>query len=420
MLTEALPLRVAVYGDMGVEKGKLAVCLLHIRAPPLTIAMRAVLTLSLHETHTDGSTVKRQLARQIRADPDAYAMVLHIGDFAYDMDERDGRQGDLFMREIEPVAANVPYMVVRGCGCGCLYGPCPLNWSMDRSIQFIFLTRETTYPPPLATNHTQPKTTTTKDMGNHESAYQFSHYTERFRNMPISDWSAPIRTYNGPAPNNWCVRVARWFPVPDHGHGRVLPRSKSLDDQKSSDDSSSSICPACPGGIPSTWAPSTSWPSPPRCTTTPNGTLGGSTSGSKPTWRRPTPTAPSPPGSSCTVTSRSTARAPAPRSATPGTAGSARGCACLPPPPPPPRPPATTRGAWSGGSGWRSCFTSTASTFTSAATSTTRSGASWMALAVVGVRPCRPHRGINRSLIIINRPRAGTTTWPLGSRPRRR
>jgi len=145
-LTEALPLRVAVYGDMGVEKGKLAVCLLHIRAPPLTIAMRAVLTLSLHETHTDGSTVKRQLARQIRADPDSYAMVLHVGDFAYDMDERDGRQGDLFMREIEPVAANVPYMVVRGCGCGCLHGPCPLNWSMDRSIQFVFLTRETTSP----------------------------------------------------------------------------------------------------------------------------------------------------------------------------------------------------------------------------------------------------------------------------------
>lgn len=36
-------------------------------------------------THTDGSTVKRQLAKQIRADPDAYNMILHVGDFAYDM-----------------------------------------------------------------------------------------------------------------------------------------------------------------------------------------------------------------------------------------------------------------------------------------------------------------------------------------------
>lgn len=77
-----------------------------------------------------------------------------VGDFAYDMDERDGKQGDLFMREIEPIAARVPYMV---------------------------------------------------DVGNHENAYQFSHYTERFRNMPISDWTAPIWTYNGPAPNNWSV-----------------------------------------------------------------------------------------------------------------------------------------------------------------------------------------------------------------------
>lgn len=119
-LGEALPLRVAVYGDMGVEK--------------------------------DGSTVKRQLAKRIRRDPDAFAMVLHVGDFAYDMDERDGQQGDLFMREIEPISARVPYMV---------------------------------------------------DMGNHEKAYQFSHYTERFRNMPVSDWTEPVWTFNGPAPNNW-------------------------------------------------------------------------------------------------------------------------------------------------------------------------------------------------------------------------
>lgn len=42
-------------------------------------------------------------------------------------------------------------------------------------------------------------------MGNHEKAYQFSHYTERFRNMPVSDWAEPIRSDNGPAPNNWWV-----------------------------------------------------------------------------------------------------------------------------------------------------------------------------------------------------------------------
>lgn len=53
-LEEALPLRVAVYGDMGVDE-------------------------------ENGSTVKRQLVKEIRRDPDVFAMVLHVGDIAYDM-----------------------------------------------------------------------------------------------------------------------------------------------------------------------------------------------------------------------------------------------------------------------------------------------------------------------------------------------
>lgn len=61
-----------------------------------------------------------------------YDAVLHIGDFAYDMDSNNGSVGDEFMRQIEPVAAYLPYMT------------CP---------------------------------------GNHEEAYNFSHYRERF-SMP--------------------------------------------------------------------------------------------------------------------------------------------------------------------------------------------------------------------------------------------
>ncbi|XP_066147683.1 acid phosphatase type 7 [Euwallacea fornicatus] len=61
-----------------------------------------------------------------------YDAVLHVGDFAYDMDTDNGRIGDEFMRQIEPVAAYLPYMT------------CP---------------------------------------GNHEEAYNFSHYRERF-SMP--------------------------------------------------------------------------------------------------------------------------------------------------------------------------------------------------------------------------------------------
>ena len=41
-------------------------------------------------------------------------MLLHVGDFAYDFDGNGGRRGDQFMRNIEQVAAYVPYMVSHG------------------------------------------------------------------------------------------------------------------------------------------------------------------------------------------------------------------------------------------------------------------------------------------------------------------
>jgi len=40
--------------------------------------------------------------------------VLHVGDFAYDMDEDNGVKGDLFMEQIEPIASVVPYMTCPG------------------------------------------------------------------------------------------------------------------------------------------------------------------------------------------------------------------------------------------------------------------------------------------------------------------
>ncbi|XP_053328339.1 acid phosphatase type 7 [Spea bombifrons] len=60
---------------------------------------------------------------------DMYDAILHVGDFAYDMDKDNARVGDEFMRQIESVAAYVPYMT------------CP---------------------------------------GNHEEAYNFSNYRNRF------------------------------------------------------------------------------------------------------------------------------------------------------------------------------------------------------------------------------------------------
>uniref|UniRef100_A0A7E4ZS12 Purple acid phosphatase n=1 Tax=Panagrellus redivivus TaxID=6233 RepID=A0A7E4ZS12_PANRE len=62
-------------------------------------------------------------------------MILHVGDFSYDLDTDDGAFGDEYMRQIEPAAAYVPYMTV---------------------------------------------------VGNHEEKYNFSHYINRFT-MPNTD-----------------------------------------------------------------------------------------------------------------------------------------------------------------------------------------------------------------------------------------
>lgn len=43
-----------------------------------------------------------------------YDAIIHVGDFAYDMDTDNAEVGDAFMRQIESIAAYVPYMVCPG------------------------------------------------------------------------------------------------------------------------------------------------------------------------------------------------------------------------------------------------------------------------------------------------------------------
>eukprot|EP00360_Condylostoma_magnum_P001295 CAMPEP_0168314702 /NCGR_PEP_ID=MMETSP0210-20121227/9332_1 /TAXON_ID=40633 /ORGANISM="Condylostoma magnum, Strain COL2" /LENGTH=127 /DNA_ID=CAMNT_0008284777 /DNA_START=308 /DNA_END=691 /DNA_ORIENTATION=+ len=40
--------------------------------------------------------------------------VLHYGDFAYDLHDDEGEKGDMFLRMIEPIAANYAYMGIPG------------------------------------------------------------------------------------------------------------------------------------------------------------------------------------------------------------------------------------------------------------------------------------------------------------------
>ena len=85
----------------------------------------------------------------------SFDMILHVGDFAYNMDNDNGHLGDHFMNDIQHIATKIPYMV---------------------------------------------------DVGNHEVAYGFSHYTERFR--LIGDSFAPrdyptVSSSDGDGFNNW-------------------------------------------------------------------------------------------------------------------------------------------------------------------------------------------------------------------------
>ncbi|CAF4409571.1 unnamed protein product, partial [Adineta steineri] len=57
----------------------------------------------------------QSLARlQREAQLDYYDAILHVGDFAYDMDADQSRVGDQFMNEIQEIATYVPYMVCPG------------------------------------------------------------------------------------------------------------------------------------------------------------------------------------------------------------------------------------------------------------------------------------------------------------------
>lgn len=43
-----------------------------------------------------------------------YDAIIHVGDFGYDMDSNNAAIGDEFMKQLEPIAAYVPYMVCPG------------------------------------------------------------------------------------------------------------------------------------------------------------------------------------------------------------------------------------------------------------------------------------------------------------------
>lgn len=62
-----------------------------------------------------GNENAQSLARlQEETQRSMYDAIIHVGDFAYDMNTDDGEVGDQFMNQIQSVAAYAPYMVCAG------------------------------------------------------------------------------------------------------------------------------------------------------------------------------------------------------------------------------------------------------------------------------------------------------------------
>lgn len=100
----------------------------------------------------DASTCKSNTSVGLIHEAADADMILHLGDFAYDLDGNDGKTGDQFMRNIEQVASHVPYMVSHG---------------------------------------------------NHEDgAASLAHYIERFRLMPSNAAPNNFTSKNGPTTNS--------------------------------------------------------------------------------------------------------------------------------------------------------------------------------------------------------------------------
>ena len=112
-------------------------------------------------------------------------MILHLGDFAYDFESNKGLMGDVFMRNIEPIAAQIPYMVY-------------VTSALGSARRHFGVSVRATVPCALMADVMNVN----RSVGNHEDgAESLAQYTERFRHVPSN--SGTITSTNGVAPNNW-------------------------------------------------------------------------------------------------------------------------------------------------------------------------------------------------------------------------
>jgi predicted phosphohydrolase len=98
------PTAFLVLADMGADE---------VDGGQTTAAMEAEVKLHMRQREVK-ATGERGSSEESFAAGVAYQTVLHAGDLAYNLDSDEGRVGDRFMEQIEPISASLPYMVSPG------------------------------------------------------------------------------------------------------------------------------------------------------------------------------------------------------------------------------------------------------------------------------------------------------------------
>lgn len=80
---------------------------------PISTLLAAPRVLIVGDVGTLNSRSLIEMTKQA-VQQNQFDLILHNGDFAYDMADDNGQNGDAFMRLIEPIAANVPYQTAVG------------------------------------------------------------------------------------------------------------------------------------------------------------------------------------------------------------------------------------------------------------------------------------------------------------------
>ena len=149
---ERLPQKHVIIGDLG-SACAFSMCPACNCSSPVCDATKCRSHSSSHSSSQASLKATGLLGGLVLAALDA-DMILHVGDYGYNMDDDDGKIGNQFFQNIEQLAAYVPYMT---------------------------------------------------SIGNHEDgATALAHYTEGFRQMPTTSGTVPLKNVvGGEAPNTW-------------------------------------------------------------------------------------------------------------------------------------------------------------------------------------------------------------------------